>query len=64
MNENNVRGRGQPHLRAGFPAIAGRNIGGDQDVSGRVSVELRSTAQRLSSRLNISGTLKGILLRP
>jgi uncharacterized protein involved in outer membrane biogenesis len=40
------------------------NIGGDQDVSGRVSVELRSTAQRLSSRLNISGTLKGILLRP
>ncbi len=40
------------------------NIGGKQEVSGRVGVRLRSTAQSLSANLNISGTLKGILLRP
>jgi hypothetical protein len=40
------------------------NIAGKQEVSGRVRVDLRSTAQRLSANLNISGTLKGILLRP
>jgi hypothetical protein len=40
------------------------DISNNQDVSGRVSVDLRSTAQQLSANLNISGTLKGILLRP
>ena len=40
------------------------NISSQQEVSGRVSVALRSTAQQLSANLNISGTLKGILLRP
>jgi len=40
------------------------NISGNQDVSGRVYVILRSPVQRLSANLNVTGTLQGIMLKP
>ncbi|UCH47302.1 MAG: hypothetical protein JSU95_14600, partial [Betaproteobacteria bacterium] len=40
------------------------NISSNQDLSGRVSVALRSPAQRLSANLNVTGNLKGATLRP
>jgi uncharacterized protein involved in outer membrane biogenesis len=40
------------------------NIASDEAVSGKVGVELRSSAQRLNANLNVTGTLKAVLLRP
>jgi len=40
------------------------DIASNQAVSGRVTVALRSSAQRLNSSLNVTGSLKGVLLRP
>jgi uncharacterized protein involved in outer membrane biogenesis len=52
-------------LSAGILSAKGDfNIGSDQAVSGRVSVALRSSAQRLGANLNVTGSLKGVLLRP
>jgi len=52
-------------LGAGILSALGNfDISSKQEVSGRVRVDLRSTAQRLNANLNISGTLKGVLLRP
>ena len=52
-------------LSAGIlSASSNFNISGNQDVSGRVYVTLRSPVQRLSANLNITGTLKGITLKP
>jgi hypothetical protein len=52
-------------LSAGILSANGNfNIASDQAVSGRVSVALRSSAQRLSANLNATGSLKGVLLRP
>ncbi len=52
-------------LNAGILTSSGNfNISDKQRVSGRVRVDLRSTAQRLNANLNISGSLKGIILKP
>ena len=52
-------------LNAGILTSSGNfNISDKQRVSGRVKVDLRSTAQRLNANLNISGTLKGVILKP
>ena len=52
-------------LGAGILSALGNfDISSKQEVSGRVRVDLRSTAQQLNASLNISGTLKGVLLRP
>jgi hypothetical protein len=40
------------------------NISSNQDLSGRVSVTLRSPARRLSANLNVSGNLGGATLKP
>jgi hypothetical protein len=40
------------------------SIATNQAVSGRVTVALRSSAQRLTANLNVTGSLKGVLLRP
>ncbi|UCD68372.1 MAG: hypothetical protein JSW48_16660, partial [Betaproteobacteria bacterium] len=40
------------------------NIASNQDLSGRVSVALRSPSQRLNANLNVSGNLTGATLRP
>ncbi len=40
------------------------DISSNQDLSGRVSVALRSPAQRLNADLNVSGNLEGATLRP
>jgi len=56
---------GDVELSAGIlSASSNFSISGNQEVSGRVYVTLRSPAQRLSANLNITGTLKGITLRP
>jgi uncharacterized protein involved in outer membrane biogenesis len=39
-------------------------ISGNQELSGRVYVNLRSPAQRLRANLNVTGTLKGATLKP
>ena len=52
-------------LNAGILTSSGNfNISDKQRVSGRVRVDLRSTAQRLNANLNISGSLKGVILKP
>jgi hypothetical protein len=40
------------------------DIAPDQDVAGRVNVELRSQAQAMRQNLNVTGTLRAIVLRP
>ena len=53
------------YLNAGILSANGDfDITSKQAVSGRVTVALRSSAQRLNSSLNVTGTLKGVLLRP
>ena len=53
------------YLNAGILSANGDfEIGSSQAVSGRVTVALRSSAQRLNSSLNVTGSLKGVLLRP
>jgi hypothetical protein len=52
-------------LAAGILTANGAvEIASDQDVSGRVYVELRSQAQQLRNNLNITGTLQAVVLRP
>jgi hypothetical protein len=52
-------------LAAGIlTAAANVDIASDQDVSGRVAVELRSQAQQMRQSLNITGTLRAVVLRP
>jgi hypothetical protein len=52
-------------LNAGIlSATSDFNIATNQAVSGRVTVALRSSAQRLTANLNVTGSLKGVLLRP
>jgi hypothetical protein len=53
------------YLNAGILSAKGDfDIASKQAVSGRVTVALRSSAQRLNSSLNVTGSLKGVLLRP
>jgi uncharacterized protein involved in outer membrane biogenesis len=53
------------NLNAGIlSAKSDFDITSRQAVSGRVTVALRSSAQRLSSSLNVTGNLQGVLLRP
>ena len=53
------------YLNAGILSANGDfDITSKQAVSGRVTVALRSSAQRLNSSLNMTGSLKGVLLRP
>jgi hypothetical protein len=40
------------------------DVGPDQGVSGRTIVELRSQAQQLRQNLNVTGTLRAVVLRP
>jgi hypothetical protein len=52
-------------LAAGILTANGSlDIAQDQDISGRVYVELRSQAQQLRNNLNITGTLRAVVLRP
>ena len=52
-------------LGAGILTASGNfDIASNQEVGGRVYVELRSQAQQLRNTLNVTGSLKGILLRP
>ena len=52
-------------LSAGILTANGSfDIAPNQEVSGRVNVELRSQAQQLRNSLNITGSLQGISLRP
>ncbi len=52
-------------LSAGILTATGNvDIAPNQDVSGRVYVELRSQAQQMRANLNVTGSLKGVLLRP
>ncbi len=52
-------------LAAGILTAGGNvDIAPDQDVAGRVSVELRSQAQQMRQNLNVTGTLRAIVLRP
>jgi uncharacterized protein involved in outer membrane biogenesis len=52
-------------LGAGILTATGSfDIAPNQEVGGRVYVELRSQAQQLRNNLNITGSLQGILLRP
>ncbi|HWQ39593.1 MAG TPA: hypothetical protein VNM24_13485 [Burkholderiales bacterium] len=52
-------------LAAGILNASGSfDIAPDQDVSGRVHVELRSQAQRLQNSLNVTGNLRAVVLRP
>ena len=52
-------------LAAGILTANGNlDIAPDQDISGRLYVELRSQAQHLRNTLNITGTLRAAVLRP
>jgi hypothetical protein len=53
------------YLSAGILSAKGNfDISSRQAVSGRVTVALRSSVQRLTSSLNVTGMLTGVLLRP
>jgi len=53
------------YLNAGIlSANSDFDIASNQAVSGRVTVNLNSSAQRLSANLNVTGSLNGVLLRP
>jgi uncharacterized protein involved in outer membrane biogenesis len=52
-------------LGAGILTASGSfDIAPNQEVGGRIYVELRSQAQQLRNNLNVTGSLQGILLRP
>jgi uncharacterized protein involved in outer membrane biogenesis len=52
-------------LAAGILTSSGNvDVAPGQDVSGRISVELRSQAQQMRQNLNVTGSLRAIVLRP